>query len=119
MQAVSVREIDGGEALYAWSGRKEITVIEGKTTASTVTKRADGCRIETTLQGVTSGTLVVAGYENGRLVDLKMLECSGQTPETELVGDMDEIRVFVLQNIETLLPVCAAEVIPDSEWLSE
>ncbi len=56
-------------------------------------------------------TVVVSGYKSGEYITNKKTVYNGKSINTTLTGDIDQIKVFVWENMNTLKPICDAEVI--------
>lgn len=82
---------------------------------SKITKKSNLHIIDTELGNISNGTLIIAGYKNGRLVTVKSEECSTELKSVTLIGDLDMIKVMVWN--EKMMPVTANEEIPSSEWI--
>ena len=63
-----------------------------------------------------SNTIIVAGYKDRRLIDFTQI---AQDVPTTLKGNIDEIKVMVFDSLSGLKPLCQAEVIPSSEFITE
>lgn len=83
---------------------------------STVTQSGDMHRVETKLENCpSSGKAFVVGYKNGQFVTLEIVPCRGESVTSTLHGDIDEIKVLLLDST-TLGPLCENEDIPSGKW---
>ncbi len=97
-----------------------ICEIGQATIEAIVTKTNSSYKVETALQGIATGTkIIVIGYKNGAVVDIKSRDYTQKNETFVLEGDIDEIKVMVWDSLSGLMPICEAEIIPKSEWLIE
>jgi len=97
-----------------------ICEIELPYTLSKVYKIDNTYSIVTTGYGIKSGNeIIIAGYVDGKLIDIKSTEYNSDTITTQLVGNIDEIKVMVWNCLSTLKPLCDAELIQNKEFIIE
>ena len=54
---------------------------------------------------------MITGYNNSKLIDLKICEYNLEQLTSTLEGDIDTIKVFAFSQNKTLVPICEHEVI--------
>lgn len=79
-------------------------------TKSTVSKNNNTYTVKTNIYNTTSCEIIVAGYKNGRLVDLKVNPYS-ENSSAVLIGDIDKIKVMLWETLKNMKPLSETEVI--------
>lgn len=94
--------------------------IELPHTESIVNKTGNVLTIEIAKYNIAEGCkIIAAGYSGSELVDSKTLLNNTETITTTLEGDIDQIKVMVWDSENKLKPLCEAEVIPKSEFITQ
>ncbi len=89
-------------------------------TESTVTKSGAKLIIDTKVHNIVAPyDILIVGYKNNKFVTMKRVPHNEQNSPYILEGDIDEIKVMVWNGLSTLKPLCDAEVIPSSKWVTE
>ena len=66
-----------------------------------------------------SGSIIISSYKNGKMVSCEMRDLMDGSESFAVFGDIDEIKVMVWDGLSTMKPLCDAEVIPSSEWITQ
>jgi len=102
---------------YNYSESVEFEVKENIAIESTVTKSGAKLIVDMKVHNFEEPyDIFIAGYKENKFVTLKRIAYNEQNSPYTLEGDIDEIKVMVWNN---LIPICEAEIIPESEWLAE
>ena len=89
-------------------------------TRTIIRKRENLYVVETQLYNfVDPCNILVAGYKEEKLVALKSEPVSQDNISLTLEGDIDEIKVMAWDGIDNIRPLCEAEEIPSSKWITE
>ncbi len=89
-------------------------------TSSVVTKSGTKLIVDTQLNNIVAPfDLLIVGYKHNKFVTMKKVPYNEQNSPYFLVGDIDEIKVMVWSDLSTLAPLCEAEEIPSSKWITE
>lgn len=71
---------------------------------------AEGTEFTTVMENIPSGSVVIAAaYQNGRLVETKIIDASGST--YSFTKEYDSVKVFAFGSAETLKPIAKAETV--------
>lgn len=63
--------------------------------------------------------ILLTGYKSKRLVVSKIISYNGSSLSDSLAGDIDEIKVMAWDSLGALTPLCEAETILESEFITE
>lgn len=75
--------------------------------------------ITNTLYNISEPCEIIAlGYNCGTLTNVEKIKYNNENNNIELIGNIDEIRVFVWDSIGGLKPLCTPEIIPESEFIT-
>lgn len=87
---------------------------------SVVTKSGTAYTIKTTLSNISTACEIIAiGYKGGQLVSIQKKTSFELDEPFTLSGDIDEVKVMAWNSLSGLEPQCEAEVIPESEFITE
>lgn len=116
-----VASVNRTKGTWLWSNEVEFEVKEKeiKTPGIDCTVKKDGelYSINVDLINIDdSCEIFVAGYKGGKFVTANNDTYSQSVMPLTLVGDIDEIKVMVVNNLSNIKPLCKTEIIPSSEW---
>ena len=87
-------------------------------TETQVVKNGTSYDLSISQTNLETAKIIVAGYKNNKVLDIKILNGNSITPIT-FTGDFDEFKVMVWENLSSLKPLCEAEIIPQNKWIIE
>lgn len=87
-------------------------------TETQVVKNGNSHSVSISQANLDTATILIGGYKNNILNDMKILNANSLTPIT-FTGDFDTFKVMAWKNLSTLKPLCEAEIIPQSKWITE
>lgn len=89
-------------------------------TQSTVTKSGTKLIIDTKVNNITLPyDILIAAYKNNKIITLKQIPYDNQNSPYTLEEDIDKIKVMVWSGLSELMPLCEAEIIPSTEFITE
>lgn len=78
------------------------------------------CSIETVLHNINSScTIIIASYNKGQLVTIEKKAYLGYNQSFSVNANIDEIKVMVWDGLSTIKPLCKAEIIQNTEFITE
>ncbi len=86
---------------------------------TTVKKTDNILTTETVLYHTKPCTIFIAGYKNGKLLTLKSQLYNLDKVTFTLEGNIDEIIVMVWDSLQTMNPLCDAEIITKEQFVTE
>lgn len=80
-------------------------------TASILEKSQNSYTIKTKISNTNNGNLIVVGYKNKLCVAVETTSYIEEIVSSTLIGDFDEFKIMLWDNLHTMKPLCDAEVI--------
>lgn len=86
-------------------------------TESTVTYNGTSYVVNTNIYKLKDCILVVAGYNDGKLESLKIVQYTQNTEEFIFDGNYDKFKIIVMDNLSHLKPLCKSDTIIGEQFI--